>query len=338
MVTRAGTWDKPIQKPVDPSPIQTTPAKLPSQSPIPHLSLYTSFSDSLPIQKVIASETIPLSPVKSICDLSPSIKRTANEKKLPPKDIPMNSSIDLLDPRLSTLEKTRQIFYLEPKAVKHAQQQQKRLNQYCDSAMKTHYTLIPFHTHSKSSNEYQQKTSPGLMISVIDCLQFGLKSSSNQSYIDLEEMDNQIAFEQIQRSNELIEQKRDLNSQENRLHRQDTQPRKTHDAISQQKKNDLPNGKIYIQNGRKLIKEHQQTNPLKREFSLEFLDFFTYEYQHEHRPYAKRILAELLGIFIEKYTLDYAQLISKGTEGKIKRNSYHYLFVSGSSSSDENGI
>lgn len=312
-----GTWDKPIQ---------TTPAKYPNQGLIPFTPLYTSFctsqTDSPSIKKLITSETIPLSPVKSIQDLSPSFKRTNNEKKLPPKNIPLTHSSNLLDPRLSTLKQTHQIFYLESKAVKRVRQQQKRLNQYCDSSTKTHYALIPFHIHSISSEEYAKKnsstkTSSSLMISVVDCLQFGLKTSANQSCIDLDENENLIAYQQIQRSNALIEQERDLNSQTIRLHLREKRQRKVQEEIHQQKKHDLANVKIYMQNGRKLLKEHQQTNPSKRDFSIELLDFFSYEYQHENRPYVKRILAELIGIFIEKYGLNYVELISKIAQGEI---------------------
>ena len=326
-VNTTGTWDKPIQKPPNPPPVQITPTKYPNQCLIPLTHLYTSFgssqTDSPSMQKVSASETIPLSPSKSIQDhLSPSFKRTINEKQLLPKDIPLNNSSNLIDPRLTTLKPTHQIFYLESKAVKRVRQQQKRLNQYCDSSAKTHYALIPFHIRSISSDEYEQKnfstkTSPSLMISVIDCLQFGLKTSANQSCIDLDTDENQIAYQQIHRSNVLIEQERDLNSQEIRLHLREKRQRKVQEHIYQQKKNDLPNVKTYMQNGRKLLKEHQQTNPSKKEFSVELLDFFSYEYQHENRPYVKRILAELIGIFIEKYGLNYAQLISKIAQGKI---------------------
>jgi hypothetical protein len=289
---------------------------------IPYSSLYTSFCNSPLIEKVIASETIPLSPQNSISDLSPPLKQLINEKKLPSKDIPLNSTTDLIDPRLKTVQSTHHnIFYLESKAVKHAVQQQKRLNNYYGSKSKTNYILIPFHIRSISSDEYERnnqmlKNSSPLSISVIDCFHFGLKKASNQFYIDLEENENQLAYEQIQISEQLIEQEKHLNSKEIRLHLREKRQKKVQEQINEQKKTDLTNAKIHIYNGRKLLKEHQEINSTNNQLPLELIDFFSHEYRNEDRPYVKRILAELIGIFVEKYGLDYTKMISKTIEGR----------------------
>ncbi|CAF4591181.1 unnamed protein product, partial [Rotaria magnacalcarata] len=52
------------------------------------------------------------------------------------------------------------------------------------------------------------------------------------------------------------------------------------------------------------------------------LDFFSYEYQNEERSHVKHLLAEVVGVLVEKYGLENKQIISKHTqdeaiEGKI---------------------
>jgi len=335
-LSNTGTWDEPIQDSSNIPTIQTTPIKYPDQFMLPCSSLYTSFSnskqDSRLIRPVIPSETIPLSPQNSISERSLLLKQIFNEKKISLIDIPLNSTIQLIDPRLKTLKQTQKIFYLESKAVKHALQQQKRLNNYYGSTIKTNYTLIPLLSRSISSNEYecnnqQLKNCSLLDISVIDCFHFGFKKSTNQLYIDLEENENQLAYKQIQISNQLIQHEKELNSQEIRLYLREKRQRKIQEHISQQKKNDLINSKIYIHNGRKLLKEHQIITSSNNRISLELLDFFSYEYRHENRPHVKRILAELIGIFIAKYGLDYQQITSKTIEGRIsmiRKDKYHH--------------
>jgi D-ribose pyranose/furanose isomerase RbsD len=166
------------------------------------------------------------------------------------------------------------------------------------------------------NNKQQLKNSSPLYISVIDCFHFGLKKSTNQLYIDLEENENQLAYEQIEISNQLIQQKKQITSQEIRLHLKEKRQRKIQEHSYEQRKNDLTNSKFYIQNGRKLLKEHQIITSSDNQISLELLDFFSYEYQHENRPHVKRILAELIGVFVEKYGLNYQQITSKPVEGR----------------------
>jgi hypothetical protein len=167
-------------------------------------------------------------------------------------------------------------------------------------------------------NEYERqlKNFSSLHISVIDCFHFGFKKSTDQLYIDLEENENQLAYEQIQMSNQLIQHEKELNSQEIRLHLREKRQRKIQEQIYEQKKNDLTSSKLFIHNGRKLLKEHQIITSSNNHISLELLDFFSYEYRHENRPHVKRILAELIGIFIEKYGLDYQQITSKAIQGR----------------------
>ena len=327
-----GTWNDPTP---DPPPISTTPTKYPSQFMIPYTSLYTSFSNSQPstiyrdprlTRTISSSETIPLSPQNSLL-----------EKTFSSKSIPLNSTTELIDPRLKTLKQTQNIFYLEINAVKHALQQQKRLNNYHDSKnglipKKTNYTLIPYLIRSISSDEYERnnqlsknsshKDYSSLHISVIDCFHFGLQKSNNQLYIDLEQNENQLAYEQIKISSQLIQHEQQLNSQEIRLHLRKKRQRKIQEHINEQNKQELSHSKIYMNTGRKFLKQHQGVTSSNNQISSELLDFFSYEYRHETRPHVKRILAELLGIFVEKYGLEHKQTvlndsINKDIYGKI---------------------
>jgi hypothetical protein len=319
-----GTWDDltPDTTPILPTPIPPSPPTYPSQFMIPYSSLYTSFSNPQPstiyrdprlTRTVSSSETIPLSPQNSLV-----------EKSLSSKVIPLNSTSQLIDPRLQTLKQSQNIFYLETNAVKHALQQQKRLNNYHDTknssiSKKTNYTLIPFLIRSISSDEYERNNQlsknssrtdySSLYISVIDCFRFGFEKSDNQLYIDLEQNENQLAYEQIKISSQLIQQEQQLNSQEIRLHLREKSQRKNEEQINQRKTYSSSNSKIYINNGRKLLKEHQVGASANNQISLELLDFFSYEYRHETRPHVKRILAELLGVFVEKYGLKYKQTL-----------------------------
>lgn len=321
---KTGTWDEPIQDKTNIPPIQTiTPPKYSSNHLLPpYSSLYTSFSnpslsDPRLNRTINSSETIPL------------IERPQSDisllfKQISLIHIPLNSNEQLIDPRLKTLKQTHDIFYLEYKIFKHALQQQKRLNNYYGSKIKTHYILIPFHIHSISLNEYQRfnqqtKTSSELYISVIDCFHFGLKQTENQLYIDLEEYENQIGFKQIQISNQLIEQEKQLNSQEIRLQLKEKRLRKSQEQFYEEKKKELANSKFYIYNGRKLLKERQiLTTSNNKNISLELLNLFSYEYQHETRPHVKRILAEIIGIFNEKYSLNQQEITLNNIEGKYQ--------------------
>jgi hypothetical protein len=298
---------------------------------LPYSSLYTSFSDihrhpRLLRTAISSAETIPLpSPQhppleRSQSDISSSLKQIITEKKFCLIDIPLNSTVQLIDPRLKTLKQSQNIYYLESKALKNAVQQQKRLNHYYDpkngSTPKTHYALIPFHIQSTSSKTSFNMNHSSLYISVMDCFHFGLKKSPNQLYIDLEEDENKLAHEQMKISDQLIHHERKLNSQEIRLHLREKRERK----LEEQRKNDLLNSKIYINNGRKLLKEHQEITPsTNNQISLELLDFFSYEYRNENRPHVKRILAELIGVFVEKYGLEQKDVISNHIHNRINQ-------------------
>ena len=249
-----------------------------------------------------------------------------NEKKLPAKDIPLNSASELPDPRLQTVKSTlRHVFYLESKTVKHAVQQQKRLNKYYGSKAKTNYTLIPYEVRLMSQEEYERtnilsKDVLPLSISVIDCFNFGLKITLNQSYIDLDDNSNQCAYEQIQMSDQLIEQEKELNSREIRLHLREKRQKKIQEQINEQRKADLANTKIHVQNGRKLLKEYPgMSSTTTNQLPDGLLDFFSTEYRNDDRPHVKRILAELIGIFVEKYGPDYTKISLQTNEGRMRR-------------------
>jgi hypothetical protein len=298
-----------------------------------------------------SSETIPLSPQhllneRSLSDgsLPTKTSRTSSDEPLLITKsssviyIPLNSSVLLIDPRLKTLKQTRNIFYLELQAVKHALQQQKRLNHYYDPksglAPKTSYTLVPFLIRQVSNHEYEHllnddnntykfpKHSNGidyssLYISVDDCFNFGL-TKSNQMYVDLEQNENKLAYEQIEISNELIQREKQLNSQQIRLRLREKRQRR----IQQQNfkssliSPSLSNSKIYITNGRQLLKEYKtSTVSPNTHLSSDLLDFFSREYKNENRPYVKYLLAELAGVFIEKYHTEHNQIVQNNGEG-----------------------
>lgn len=306
-----------------------------------------------------SSETIPLSPQHLFTERSLSDgsipKSSSDELVLITKSssliyIPLNSSISLLDPRLKTLKSTRNILYLELQAVKHALQQQKRLNQYYDSKSglppKTSYTLVPFLIRQVSINEYQRLLNDNnntykftkhsnsidyssLYVSVVDCMNFGLVKSSkpNQTYIDLEQNENKLAYEQIEISNELIQRERQLNSQQLRLRLREKRQRRIQQQINEKQNSktsilspSITNSKFYITTGRQLLKDHQilSTRLPNNCLSSDLLDFFSREYKNENRPHVKHLLAELLGVFMEKYHIDHNQTNKNrnSTEGK----------------------
>ncbi|CAF3881192.1 unnamed protein product [Rotaria sordida] len=348
-----GTWDDLTQESTNTSIISTISNKYPSQLMLPlssfsNLQPLTNYRDPRLIRTVISSEIIPLSPQHPINERSQldgsSLKSINNTKKNSLINIPLNSTIELIDPRLPTYKSKQNIFYLELKAVKHALQQQKRLNNYYynsknNTKPKTNYTLIPFLIRSMSADEYETNNNnnkvsnqssysdySSLFVSVVDCFHFGLKNPNNKLYIDLEENDNKLAYEQINISNQLIQYEKQLNSQEIRLHLREKRQRKIQEYFNQQKKNQLANSRTYINLGRKVLKEHQiittsslssSSSSSNQQISLELLDFFCYEYQHENRPNVKRLLAELIGVFVDKYGLENKQTTSNNIQDKV---------------------
>ncbi|CAM4812404.1 unnamed protein product [Rotaria magnacalcarata] len=249
-------------------------------------------------------------------------------------EIPLNSFTSLIDPRLKTVKNTRNIFYLELQAVKHALQQQKRLNTYYDSktglTSKTNYAVIPYLTRQVSNDEYVRLLNDDsnthkfhrysnridyslLNVSVIDCLNFGLVTSTmnNHICIDLDKTENKLASEQIEISNDLIQREKQINSQYIRLRLREKRQRKIQQQINERKNQDkssrmsplpLPNSKLYLTTGRQLLKEHKSTTKsANTHVPSDLIDFFSLEYKNETRPHVKHILAELVGIFIEKY-------------------------------------
>ncbi|CAF0755983.1 unnamed protein product [Adineta ricciae] len=284
---------------------ETTPTKYSNESMISYSSLYTSFSTTRTTTTPV--EIVPLSPLE---------KSTSSKQRLAEKIIPLTPANPSIDPRLKSLKQTHDVFYLENTAVKRALQQQKRLNNYCDTrnellTKRTSYTLIPYVVQPMCINEYERqrensltKDDFSLHVSVVDCFQLGLKRSDTQSHIDLEDTTNQFAYEQIQMSNRLIEHEKYLNSQERRLNLRERRQRKFQEYLNERKKYELPNSRICINNGRKLLKERQVISSSNTHLSSDLLDFLCNEYRQETRPQVKRILEELSGILMEKYGLD----------------------------------
>ena len=304
---------------------------------------------------LISSETIPLSPQhllleRTLSDQSFSGRfiRTSPEGSLiltrgssAAIPIPLNAILSLTDPRLATMTSTRTIFFLELQAVKHALQQQKRLNQYHDSktglAPKTSYILIPYETRQVSADEYERSLNDeqtsrqwkksshwsdysSLHVSVVDCFSFGFSTTSTtvRSFIDLEEDENRIAFDQMKITSDLIERERQLNSQHRRLRLRERRHRRRQQQITERRLVKFksssssnsppvsslvsPLSKITAASGRQMLKEYPLTCTLPNtHLSSDLLEFCSREYRHETRPQVKHLLAELVGVFIEKY-------------------------------------
>ncbi|CAF1006016.1 unnamed protein product [Rotaria sp. Silwood1] len=346
-ILNTGTWDDLIQEPTNTPITPTISNKYPSQLMLPlssfnNIQSLTNYRDPRLLRTVVSSEVIPLSPQHPVYERSQSdtsslsLKSTNTTKKMSLVNIPLNSTSELMDPRLPTYKSKYNIFYLELKAVKHALQQQKRLNNYYHNSKtntkpKTNYTLIPFFVRSISSDECETNNNnnkisnqsshldySSLSVSVIDCFHFGLKTTNNKLYIDLEDNDNKLAYEQINISNQLIQYEKQLNSQEIRLHLREKRQRKMQEYFNQQRKNQLANSKTYVNIGRKILKEHQLVTPSSnQQISLELLDFFSYEYQHENRSNVKHLLAELIGVFVDKYGLANKQTTSNNHQDKV---------------------
>ncbi|CAF4251535.1 unnamed protein product [Rotaria sp. Silwood2] len=345
-ILNTGTWDDLTQETINTPITPTISNKYPSQLMLPlssfsNLQPLTNYRDPRLIRTVISSEIIPLSPQhpineRSQSDILSSLKLINNTKKNSLINIPLISTTELNDPRLPIYKSKQNVFYLELKSVKHALQQQKRLNNYyynskTNTKPKTNYTLIPFlvrsmtsdeyeinNTNNKSSNQSSYVDYSSLFVSVIDCFQFGLKTTNNKLYIDLEENDNKLAYEQINISNQLIQYEKQLNSQEIRLRLREKRQRKIQEYFNQQRRNQLANSKTYANIGRKVLKEHQiVTSSSNQQISLELLDFFSHEYQHENRSNVKRLLAELIGVFVDKYGLENKQTTSNNSQDKI---------------------
>ncbi|CAF1486170.1 unnamed protein product [Adineta ricciae] len=296
----------------------------------------------------LSSDTNPLSPQsaqieRSLSENSSTTKSLSDELVLITKStsliyIPLNSSSPLLDPRLKTLKSTRSVFFLEPQTVKHALQQQKRLNHYHDSKSglppRTSYSPVPYLVREVSNEEYERlinesnsscklnKHSNGvdysaLHISVFDCFNFGLvqPSATGSMCVDLERKENKVAYEQIEMCNELIQREKQLNSQQIRLRLRDKRQRRIQQHLDEKKNLERhsskstslspslsANSKSYIATGRKLLKDHQiSSTSSTRQFSPDLFDFFSQEYRTETRSHVKQLIAELVGIFIEKY-------------------------------------
>ena len=306
----------------------------------------------------VSSETIPLSPQHLLLERALSehpfsskfIRTSPGDSSLLLRSsslaitIPLNSNLTLTDPRLATVTSTRTVFFLELQAVKHAQQQQKRLNHYHDAtsglAPKTSYFLVPYLARQVSADEYERlwnhdQTSlrckkpshtnsySSLHVSVVDCFNFGFSrtSSAEHSFIDLEEDENRIAFDQLETNSDLLEREGKLNSQQRRLRLRERRHRRRLQHINERRGTKSksssssnsppassiisPHSKINAVAGRQMLKDYPLTSALPNaHVSSDLLEFFSREYRHETRSRVKHLLAELVGVFIEKYHLN----------------------------------
>ena len=319
----------------------------------------------------LSSDTAPLSPqhlnhdrLISNAAMSASSLRTSSDEALlltkpfaTPLVIPTNSSLALLDPRLPTCKATRHLCFMEPSSVKRALMQQKRLDQHHDSKhglpAKTSYAPVRLLLQEVSDEEYARLQHDehsshtwntyvngfdcsSVHVSVVDCFKFGFTSTSpdDPPFIDLEQSENQLAYEQIRVSDDLMQREKQLNSQEIRLRLRE----KRHHKLRQQHnertngESDLPsqsNGpatrigplhaRRYTAAGRQWLKEHRPAIPsTKTHVPSELLEFFSREYRSESRAHVKHLLAELAGVLIEKYQLhaDQTELNRQQNQGE----------------------
>lgn len=266
---------------------------------------------------------------------------TSSKSSSSPMKIPLSSAIPLPDPRTVSLTPTRTVLFFDSQAVKHYFQQQKRSNHHHDSksgsTVKTNYTPISYQVRQVSLEEYEQisanepsstekiiKTSraidyASLYVSVVDCFTFAFSkttSTNNQIYIDLEKPENKLAYDQMEKASELIERERQLNSQQIRLRLREKRQRKmqqylTEKRIEQTKSSNHGTispcsiSKSHLSAGRQMLKEYPMVSATANsQVPSDLLDFFAREYRHETRSHVKHLLAELVGIFIEKYHLE----------------------------------
>lgn len=264
----------------------------------------------------VSSETIPLSPQHLLLERALSdhpftskfIRTSPDDAPLLLRSsslaitIPLNSNVTLTDPRLATMTSTRTVFFLELQAVKHAQQQQKRLNHYHDAKSglppRTSYFLVPYLARQVSVDEYERlwnhdQTSlqwkgsshtsdySSLHVAVVDCFNFGFSrtSSGEHSCIDLEEEENRIAFDQLETTSDLIEREGQLNSQHRRLRLRERRHRRRLQHINERRVTNSkssssssnsppassivsPHSKINIVAGRQMLKDYPLTSAL----------------------------------------------------------------------------
>ena len=245
-----------------------------------------------------SAETIPLSEQKPACARSQSNQ----ENKPTPTKILHNAMSSLDDPRLATFKHTRTVFYLEPNAVKHALQQQKRLKTYFLSASqcntRTTYTVIPLITQTEE--DY-----PPLCVSVTDCFHFGFQQTGNQIYIDLEDDENQLAYEELQISDRQTEQDKKSCAKADRLRARHKWQDKPQEAKETPDPCSSSPSEMYREKGRTLLESHTLLTPFHNQLSSQLVNFFSYEYRHENRPHIQDMLAELMGVLVEKYPFEH---------------------------------
>ena len=231
---------------------------------------------------------------------------------------------------------------MDTSSVKRALIQQKRLDQHHGAKhrllSKTTYAPIRLSIREVSDEEYARLQNDdhsdhtwntyvngfdcsSVHISVVDCLNFGFASASldDPSCIDLEQSENQLAYEQIRVADDLMKREKQLNSQEIRLRLREKRHQKLQQQLNERMAGepDLPsesNGsgtrigplhaKRYAASGRQWLKEHRPAvRSTDTHVPSELLAFLSREYRSESRAHVKHLLAELGGVLIEKYQL-----------------------------------
>jgi hypothetical protein len=306
----------------------STPTKYPSQFmlPIHRTSLYPTLYTSIDSQQTVlptrptsttvqTAEINPLSPQKStLPGMSSSLPSTCSDNTTSSiSSIPLTARQTLTDPRLASRQSTDKVVYLESHAVKKALDKQKRHKTHAHSNRNSSVTHADYHLIPLiSRDDHEQRTmgvsplstsTPSLFVSVTDCFHFGFDKHHQQTYIDLDENNNRLAFEHLQVSNELHERTQQIQSRQLRLRLREKRQRRTHEQANS-KHNEQVSSTAVCQQARRLLNEHRLPSSFTCQLSNDVLNFFSYEYRHETRPHVKRMLVELVGVYIEKYRFE----------------------------------
>lgn len=306
----------------------------------PRLSQNKSSSTLKSSENVLSSPT-PTLIEKSINDVSNSkcVTPTTEESSLVPKTtsslpstvIPLVSNVSLVDPRPKITDGSRMVALLDIQIFKFVMQQQRRLNHYYESKTtvnrKTFYRPVPCQVRRVSVDQYQRLSNqnqlnglvtgesqkhnyPLLNVSVVDFFEFGFSSASTtpSNYIELNSPESKLAYDQMEQSNDLIRRESQLNSQQIRLGIRENRQKKVREQMREIRSNLTKTSiqtKKYVISGRQFLKEYPvKTSENNTTVSKELLEFLSREYRHETRSNVKHVLAELVGIFVEKYGLD----------------------------------
>lgn len=193
------------------------------------------------------------------------------------KSIPLETNDSQVDPRAKSLA-SKKLHLVLPK---------KRPS----DRSSTNFSMIPFFNRTENGENCPKSIQvKPFSIEVVDFFDLTQRTSTEENFIDLEDPKNGTIFEKLQ----LQEQK----NRKTKRFRSDESNSKNEQKAKKIRRDDF---KIHFEKGRAALKSRTLKEDFQPKFSDEILDFFSNEYRRENRLHVKRILAELTGIFIEKY-------------------------------------